>query len=122
MPGNIEVIIFTGEGDKGTKETVKTFEPADENELARFLDGEPIANIIASRIDFYFEDQFSIILIHPLTDAAQEHADEIFPDALHMGAAIAVEPRFATDLIYRLHNDGFKVCAFGQEILEITPR
>ena len=57
--------------------------------------------------DFLVNNQGSIFLLTPVTEAATEWADEHLPeDAMHFGNAIVVEHRFIRDLVSGFMNDG----------------
>ena len=60
-------------------------------------------------MDFDIQDHGTIALIHPITDAAKNHAAEVYADAVHMGGAIACEPRMALDNAYALQCDWFTI-------------
>lgn len=62
--------------------------------------------------DFRFENHFSICILHPLTDAAQEWVED------HIGQdngyqpqypSVLIEPRFCADVLAGLQNDGLSV-------------
>lgn len=58
---------------------------------------------------FQVENHGSIILFRPMTEEAKDHSGEVFPDAQRMGDAVAVEPRYAAEIVERLREDGFGV-------------
>ena len=67
-------------------------------------------------IDFAVENHGSIYLVRPLTEAAQEHADEVYAEAMTFGGAVAVEHRYADHNISLLLSDGFRVSLDGDEV------
>ncbi len=61
-------------------------------------------------MDFSVENHGSIILLRPLTEAAQDWVDEHIPDdAQTFGNAIAVEPRYIGPIVEVILNDGLSV-------------
>jgi len=57
--------------------------------------------------DFLVNDQGTIFLLTPVTEAATEWADEHLPEeAMHFGDAIVVEHRFIEDIVSGFMNDG----------------
>jgi len=60
--------------------------------------------------DFRINDQGSIVLFTPVSEAAQEFATEAFANAMTFGTAYVVEHRYADDIIADLtDNQGFTV-------------
>ena len=58
-------------------------------------------------MDFEVTNHGSIVLIAPLTQDADNWLDEnIGDDAMYMGSALAVEPRYAGNIIAGMLNDG----------------
>jgi hypothetical protein len=63
-----------------------------------------------SKSDFDIADHGSIILFAPLTAAAQEWVDEHIPDDAHyIGSSLAVERRYAQDILDGIRSDGLEV-------------
>ena len=60
--------------------------------------------------DFIVDDQYTLILVKPVTPAAQEWANEHIqtPDVCWAGS-IPVEPRYATELIMGIEHAGFEI-------------
>lgn len=59
----------------------------------------------------------SLILFTPNCEAANDHADAMFGDAMMFGAAYVVEARYARDIIADLlENEGFSVELDGQTV------
>jgi hypothetical protein len=67
-------------------------------------------------MDFAFENHGSVYMVRPLTDAARDHAKEVYADAMRFGGAIAVEASYAPYNAEMLLLDGFRVSLDGQEI------
>jgi hypothetical protein len=66
----------------------------------------PYRNDTAGK-DFHCEDNGSIILLRPPTDAASEWVDQHIPDdAQWFGGAVAVEPRYISDIVAGFTGDG----------------
>ena len=65
--------------------------------------------------DFTVENQGSIILVRPQTDAAKEWLDfNCVPEPWQwFGGALAVEPRCAPDIVDGLIDEGFSVAQTG---------
>lgn len=61
--------------------------------------------------DFHIEDNFSLILLRPLTDAAREWTGEHIPDATWFGTAVVVEHRYIADIVEGIKNDGLTFAA-----------
>jgi hypothetical protein len=58
-------------------------------------------------VDFLLNDEGTIFLLTPVTEAATEWANEYLPgDAMHFGDAIVVEHRFIRDIVDGFTNDG----------------
>jgi predicted thioesterase len=56
---------------------------------------------------FLVNDQGTIFLLTPVTEAATEWASEYLPDdAIHFGNAVVVEHRFIGDIVSGFMNDG----------------
>ena len=70
--------------------------------------------------DFQIADQGSIILIRPLSEAARQWLDELEPAPAKAGVvaepwqwvegALAVDHRFARDLVQEIAAAGFEIC------------
>lgn len=57
--------------------------------------------------DFHATNHGSIVTLEPLTEAARNWCDEHLPeDRMTLGNAIAIEPRYFTDIIVGIHDDG----------------
>lgn len=64
-------------------------------------------------VDFLVNDQGTIFLLTPVTEAATDWANEHLPeDAMHFGHAIVVEHRFIRDIVSGFTNDGLTCEAF----------
>lgn len=60
--------------------------------------------------DFIFSSHGSVTLLWPASEAAREWLDEHMPeDAQYLGEAVAIEPRYAGDVIEGAMNDGLTV-------------
>jgi hypothetical protein len=60
--------------------------------------------------DFIVQDEGTIFLLQPLTDAAQEWIDEHIPeDAMYLRSAVVVEHRFICDIIAGVTSVGLRV-------------
>lgn len=60
--------------------------------------------------DFLFADHGSVTILTPLTEAAQEWADNNLPDdALTFGRGIVIEPRYAGPILEGIVEDGLTV-------------
>lgn len=67
-------------------------------------------------MDFELSDHGSIALIRPLTDAARDWCSDNLPDdAMTLGDAYAVEPRYAMDIAEGFIADGL-TCAGMNEL------
>jgi hypothetical protein len=56
--------------------------------------------------DFFVEDNGSIVLLRPVTDAAREWTDEHIPqEAMWFGDAVVVEPRYIADIVEGIQLD-----------------
>lgn len=61
-------------------------------------------------MDFDFSNHGSICLLNPLTPAAKAWAEEHLPDdALTLGAAIVIEPRYVEPILDGIEADGLTV-------------
>ena len=68
---------------------------------------------IKRTVDFLLNDEGTIFLLTPVTEAATEWADEHLPeDAMHFGDAIVVEHRFIRDIVFGFTTDGLTCEAF----------
>ena len=60
--------------------------------------------------DFTLENHGSIMLLRPLTGAAQDWVDDHIPDeAMAWGDAIAIEPRYIEDIADGIIDDGLSI-------------
>lgn len=60
--------------------------------------------------DFSVQNEFTIFLLHPLTDAAREWiAEHIGDDAQRFGDAVVVEHCYVCDIIDGIRADGLEV-------------
>lgn len=60
--------------------------------------------------DFTFENHFSLWLVRPNNRSAAEHLREnVSDEAQWMGDALAVEPRYISDLAESLQDAGFTI-------------
>jgi hypothetical protein len=60
--------------------------------------------------DFAVQDEGSIYLLHPLTEAAEEWIAEHIPsDAQYLGKAVAVEHRYIGGIVEGIKADGLTV-------------
>ena len=61
--------------------------------------------------DFQIENHGSIVLLRPLTDAAQAWATEHLsgPETQYFGGAVAIEPRYVGAILEGLSDDGLTV-------------
>jgi hypothetical protein len=60
--------------------------------------------------DFKVQNEGTIYLFRPLTDAAAAHIEEhVGDDAQFFGGALVVEHRYARDLAVQLTEEGFKL-------------
>lgn len=64
--------------------------------------------------DFHVEDNGSIILLRPMTDAAKTWIDEHITgdEVQYFGNAVVVEHRYIADIIDGIKNDGLTVALF----------
>jgi hypothetical protein len=63
-----------------------------------------------SRADFRVDDHGSIVLITPITDAAEAWVDENLPDsAMTFGSAVVIEPRYVGPILEGISADGLTV-------------
>ena len=70
---------------------------------------EELEGIGQDAIDFYAEDNGSIILLRPATNAAVAWAEEFLPeDAPRFGNAYAVERNFICTVLNGIEGDGLK--------------
>lgn len=66
-----------------------------------------IAFVSQKEIDFVIEDNGSIILLRPITEAAKEWIEEHLPeDRMYFGNAVVVEPRYIADIASGIEADG----------------
>jgi hypothetical protein len=60
--------------------------------------------------DFTIQNEGSIFLLHPCTDAARSWVDEFLPeDRMEFAGAIVVEHRYIGSLVERLRSEGWVV-------------
>lgn len=60
--------------------------------------------------DFIFTSHGSVCLLYPATPAAREWISEHIPeDAQRLGDAVAIEPRYAGDILEGAANDGLTI-------------
>jgi hypothetical protein len=60
--------------------------------------------------DFLIENHGSVVLLQPLTIAAEDWLTEHTPeDAQHWGTSIVIEPRYVSDILNGIELDGLKV-------------
>jgi hypothetical protein len=60
--------------------------------------------------DFAVQDEGTIFLLIPNTDAAQEWIDEHIPKtAQYFGTAVVVEHRFIAEIVHGIQQSGLKV-------------
>lgn len=60
--------------------------------------------------DFEIQDEGSIVLFRPLSEAAKEWVRECLPDdAQWFGDAVAVEHRYASNIIVGITSDGMEI-------------
>lgn len=58
-------------------------------------------------MDYEVTDHGSIVAVLPLTDAARDWIDEnIGDDAMYFGPALAIEHRYAGDILYGMQEAG----------------
>lgn len=68
---------------------------------------EPIS---PSTPDFFVENHGSIVLLRPVTPAANEWVEQHIPDdAQYFGNAVVVEPRYIEGIVNGIQNDGLEV-------------
>lgn len=67
-------------------------------------------------IDFAFTNSGSLYLLRAMTEAARDHAAEVYADALTFGGAVAIEASYAAQNAHQLLQDGFRVTVDGQEV------
>jgi hypothetical protein len=69
------------------------------------------ANYDASKgTDFAVSNHGTIILLQPLTRAANEWVEENLPaDRLHYAGAVVIEPRYLADIVDGIRADGLEV-------------
>jgi len=61
-------------------------------------------------MDVRFTDHGTIVLLEPLTEAAQEWvADNISPDAQTWAGSIVVEPRYVENIVLGMQDDGLAI-------------
>jgi hypothetical protein len=64
-------------------------------------------------VDFLVNDQGTIFLLTPVTEAATDWANEHLPeDAMHFGDAIVVEHRYIRDIVSGFTTEGLTCEAF----------
>jgi hypothetical protein len=64
------------------------------------------------KVDFSVENHGSIFLLRPHTQSANMWVSEHIPDdAQFFGNAIAIEPRYISDIVAGIQNDGLAVSA-----------
>lgn len=62
------------------------------------------------RLDFLIDNQGSVVLLHPLTVAAQDWVVNHIPEgATFFQEAVIIEHRYANDIVFGIHNDGLVV-------------
>lgn len=60
--------------------------------------------------DFTVQNEGSIVLLHPITAAANEWCDEFLPeDASRFGHAYAIEHRYIDDILHGIIEAGLEV-------------
>jgi hypothetical protein len=60
-------------------------------------------------VDFTVQNEGSIFLLHPHTQAAQDWISEhIPPDAQRFGSAVVIEHRYICDIVDGIHVDGLE--------------
>lgn len=65
---------------------------------------------LPARPDFYVQNEGTIFLFHPKTEAAKEWISEHIPeDAQRWGDAVAVEHRYIADIVEGIQADGLVV-------------
>ncbi len=105
--GRVDVVLFPLKADgrvnpRGQRVTVAPW--------AQILDAlNPTADVqvIVRAADFLVDDQGTLVLLTPQTDAAREWVFQNLPtDAQRFGEAIVIEHRYADDILFGIHNDG----------------
>lgn len=67
-----------------------------------------------STFDFEVEDQGSLVLLYPLTAAAQTWVEENLPeDRLTWGLGVVIEPRYVSDIVDGISADRLTVVGWG---------
>lgn len=63
--------------------------------------------VVVRAADFIVQDEGTLVLLHPQTDAAREWVFQHLPsDAQRFGEAVVIEPRYVDDILFGIHNDG----------------
>lgn len=72
--------------------------------------GERVARVPGAP-DFAIENHLSLVLVRPLTEAAQVWLDENVanPETQWFGGALVCEPRYVDDLVAGIEGDGLVV-------------
>lgn len=71
--------------------------------------------------DYAVTDEGTLFLFRPVSDAAREHGERMFADAMQMGPSYAVEHRYAADILHDLiENEGFAVDLDGRRVVSFT--
>jgi len=72
-------------------------------------------------IDFEIENTGPFWIIRAKTDAARDHATEVFQEAERWNGGVVCESRYVQDVAHALHSEGFCISVNGVEVLEMTP-
>lgn len=65
---------------------------------------------LQSEPDFYVENEGTIFLLRPISQAANDWVSEHIPaDACFFGGAVVVEHRYIQDIVQGIKNDGLEV-------------
>lgn len=60
--------------------------------------------------DFQVEDHGSLILLRPMTEAAEQWVADFIPaEAIRFGEAVVVEPRYISNIVHGISGDGLAV-------------
>lgn len=71
---------------------------------------EQVQALVDSEVDVNVQNEGSIVLVRPLSDAAKAWVDEHIPnDAQWFGNAFAVEPRYLDEIVFGMEQDGLNV-------------
>jgi hypothetical protein len=65
---------------------------------------------VKTSVDFTVQNEGSIFLLQPCTDAARSWVDEFLPeDRTEFAGAVVVEHRYIADIVHGIRRDGLEI-------------